>query len=602
MKKYISGFLITFILSTQIVFAQYSPKSEYLKNPDLILGYVDSCAEFWDTALDPSATGGFFTNIDRQGNVLTAWGTQKDMISQSRNAYGLTRAFMMTGKESFLNLGQKGLDFMYKYAWDNTYGGWYNNISSSGSPSNINGNKTAFYQHYALLGLLAKIEATGDTTAMKWFEKGYQYNENVLWDSNASSFGYYNSVSRNGATRTGKTFNSTVDAVTTHLLNMYLLTGEQKYKTRLLEIASNMINRLANTMDAQTIGFVENYNTDWTYNNNTANDNTRTIMGHVLKTAWCLGRIYQFEKNEQYLTTAKKLADHVLAKGYDHTYGGPYKDYDRVTGTMLLYGQADSAKAWWQMEQAITAGLFLYDLTNDDKYLKMADETLTFYMKYFVDHTYGEVYENQKRRGGFIWNDAKAGGGKAAYHSIETGYYVYLYGNLMLQKKPATLYYKFSSLPNDRIVQLYPLEISSDRYRIQSVTKDGQNYVSYLSQEKTLTIPANTGGIFKVIFEPSTNSSVAENGKTEKRFLLSQNYPNPFNPSTIISYRLSAVSNVRLVVYDLLGRQVATLVDEVKSPGAHSENFNAENLPSGVYLYSITANGRTESKKMLLVK
>ena len=72
MKKNITVFLLTITLFTQLASAQYSPKSPYLQNPDLILGYVDSCAEFWDTALDPSATGGFFTNIDRQGNVLTA--------------------------------------------------------------------------------------------------------------------------------------------------------------------------------------------------------------------------------------------------------------------------------------------------------------------------------------------------------------------------------------------------------------------------------------------------------------------------------------------------------------------------------------------------
>ena len=89
---------------------------------------------------------------------------------------------------------------------------------------------------------------------------------------------------------------------------------------------------------------------------------------------------------------------------------------------------------------------------------------------------------------------------------------------------------------------------------------------------------------------------------TPETYSLSQNYPNPFNPTTAISYRLSALSNVKLVVFDLLGREVTTLVNEKKEPGNYSVNFNASNLTSGVYFYKITAGSFTETKKMTLVK
>ena len=55
-------------------------------------------------------------------------------------------------------------------------------------------------------------------------------------------------------------------------------------------------------------------------------------------------------------------------------------------GEMLMWGQADTAKAWWQMEQAVTAGLMMYNITGESQYLQMADETLKFFMTYFVDH------------------------------------------------------------------------------------------------------------------------------------------------------------------------------------------------------------------------
>ena len=92
------------------------------------------------------------------------------------------------------------------------------------------------------------------------------------------------------------------------------------------------------------------------------------------------------------------------------------------------------------------------------------------------------------------------------------------------------------------------------------------------------------------------------NTETPGQFALGQNYPNPFNPSTAISFQLSAVSFVKLTVYDALGRAVATLVDEARPAGSYTVTWNAQNLPSGVYVYRIVAGDYVASKKMLLTK
>lgn len=85
-------------------------------------------------------------------------------------------------------------------------------------------------------------------------------------------------------------------------------------------------------------------------------------------------------------------------------------------------------------------------------------------------------------------------------------------------------------------------------------------------------------------------------------FSLSQNYPNPFNPSTIISYQLPEQSNVSLKIYDMLGREIKTLVNDVKPAGIYNVNFNADNISSGIYFYTLNTHGFTQSKKMMLVK
>jgi hypothetical protein len=72
-------------------------------------------------------------------------------------------------------------------------------------------------------------------------------------------------------------------------------------------------------------------------------------------------------------------------------------------------------------------------------------------------------------------------------------------------------------------------------------------------------------------------------------FVLEQNYPNPFNPATTIRYELSKTSSVRLSVYDIIGREVAVLVNERKKAGSYGVNFNATGLSSGAYFYRIQA-------------
>jgi len=88
-----------------------------------------------------------------------------------------------------------------------------------------------------------------------------------------------------------------------------------------------------------------------------------------------------------------------------------------------------------------------------------------------------------------------------------------------------------------------------------------------------------------------------------KIFSLSQNYPNPFNPSTTIIYQLPKATNVSLIVYDVLGRKVTTLVNKKQNAGYYKVNFDASSLSSGFYLYRIaTDGGFIQTKKMLLLK
>lgn len=603
MKK----FILFFVLVLQInIYSQVNVNSAYLKNPELAIGYVDSCASFWFSAWDQTR-GGFYTNVSKEGTPLTAWGTQKDMISQSRNAYGLTRAYMLTGKKEYLDLANDALEFMYSSAWDSVNSGWINSVNQYGNASNPNENKTAFLQHYALLGISAYYEATNDSLHLNWLMNGYESNETLLWDDDTADYGYFDYGNYNWSSKSGKSFNATVDALTTHLLYLYLMDEDESQLNKIHLVTNNIMDKIIPTMENNAIGFAEEYNTNWGVNSG----ETMSIMGHVLKTAWCLARVHQLDNNQQYIDAAEVLIDDVLTKGYDSDFGGPYKDYNRVTGEMLMWGQ-DTAKAWWQMEQGVVAGLQMYNITGQEKYLNMADATTDFFMTHFVDHVYGEVYENRLKRGGEVWGEHKGNGFKAGYHSIELGYYIYLYGNLLLHNEPVTLYYNIDKIDDSTIrsIPLNPIAMNLNDLIISSVELDGSEYTNFDSENRLLNIEQNIGGEFKVTFDIDESVDVASTeNEMPIEFVLEQNYPNPFNPSTTIKYSMPFVDTrrgvspqVTLKVFDILGREVATLVNAEQHAGNYEVQFDASALTSGVYFYKLQSGSFIESRKMILLR
>ena len=120
------------------------------------------------------------------------------------------------------------------------------------------------------------------------------------------------------------------------------------------------------------------------------------------------------------------------------------------------------------------------------------------------------------------------------------------------------------------------LASGSYSYRLKQIDFNGNFEYFNLSSEVNIGIPA--------------------------QFELSQNYPNPFNPSTTINYNLPKDGKVSIRVFDMSGKEVAVLVNEAKTAGYYSINFNASALSSGVYYYSINADNFTSTKKMMLVK
>ena len=145
----------------------------------------------------------------------------------------------------------------------------------------------------------------------------------------------------------------------------------------------------------------------------------------------------------------------------------------------------------------------------------------------------------------------------------------------------------FQKTWNDAIGELQMLDIDGDEY-----TEICVQLWDHYPEIKSLKIYSTTSNYIGI---KNTNSEV---GKYE----LKQNYSNPFNPNTKIEYTLSKSADVRLVIYDITGKEVALLVNEKQNAGTYIKNLNGTNLSSGTYFYQLLVNGIPESKKMILIK
>ncbi len=152
--------------------------------------------------------------------------------------------------------------------------------------------------------------------------------------------------------------------------------------------------------------------------------------------------------------------------------------------------------------------------------------------------------------------------------------------------------------------QYSPLVIGSGLTNIQFINSN----TGYVVGENGIILKTtNGGGNFNVSIHPNLS-------KTLQTFSLSQNYPNPFNPVTKIKFDIpsnvrsrqvgtgSQTANVKIIVYDILGKEIQTLVNEQLQPGSYEVTFDGSNLPSGVYFYQLRAGDFMETKKLILLK
>ncbi len=164
-----------------------------------------------------------------------------------------------------------------------------------------------------------------------------------------------------------------------------------------------------------------------------------------------------------------------------------------------------------------------------------------------------------------------------------------------------------SSIPSGLIVSGFFRYVPPTGYSLSDSILPGHGYWVKVNQSGSLVLSSTSGtqakNLIKIVYDSELPPPPPEFGSTSPRqYTLWQNYPNPFNPNTVIRYELPVAGKVSLRIYNVLGQQVKTLIDEFQEAGEKSVTLNASELSSGVYFYRIRVGNFMSVKKMLLIR
>jgi len=501
-----------------------------IERPDWWVRQIEEIGDFYLHAQfgdEPVDYRGYRTTIKLGGEK------EKDNYRQetdtiSRLVYGLSSAYMLTGEDRFLEAADKGTEYLREhfrfYDADEKIIYWYHGIDVQGRrETKVFASEfgddyyaiPAYEQIYALAGPIQNYRITGDPRILRDAELTVDLFDRFYLDRNYGGyFSHLDPVTLDprseslGANKGKKNWNSVGDHAPAYLINLYLATGEDRY-ARMLEGTFDTIAKYFPNFEESP--FVqEKFLEDWSPDRTHMWQQNRGVVGHNLKIAWNLMRMYSLKAKPEYEALARKIAEVMPAIGGDQQRGGWYDvmERERVAGEADYHFAFHDRKAWWQQEQGILAYLILNGVLGGDDYLRLARESSSFYNAFFLDHNDGAVYFNVLANGiAYLLGTERFKGSHSMsmYHSGELAYLAQVYTNLLITKQPLDLYFK--PLPGAfkrNILRVSPDILPPGSIRISAVEIDGKPYTDFDAAGLTVKLPETKEQVrVKVRVEPT---------------------------------------------------------------------------------------------------
>jgi mannose/cellobiose epimerase-like protein (N-acyl-D-glucosamine 2-epimerase family) len=462
------------------------------------------------------------TDLSMQGTTTQSTRQETDTIS--RLIYGLATAYLVAGKQSYLDAASAGARYLVEHLCcvDRTaqIAYWYHGITilPDGTERKILASEfgddydaiPCYEQIYALAGLTQVYRITGDPKlreiidlTVNLFDKHFKDTAN--FSDGTPRRGYYSHIDPvtfdplspaldDGvrSNRDRKNWNSVGDHIPAYLINLFLATGEDRFADMLEDQCDTITKYFP---DYENSPFVqEKFFGDWSKDQKYGSQLNRAIVGHNLKIAWNLMRVNSVRPKAEYTAFAEKIAGLMPAVGGDRQRGGWYDMVERVTAPGEKFHRLvwHDRKAWWQQEQGILAYLILNGVIGKPEYAKQARESSAFYNAWMLDTGAGGVYFNVLADGmpfALGGERSKGSHSMAMYHSAELAFLASVYGNLLANDHPMDFYFHPQPGAFNGLLRVSPDLLPPKSVKIVQVWVNGHEHRDFDPVGLTVRLP-----------------------------------------------------------------------------------------------------------------
>lgn len=499
------------LLAKEVALFGSQEQNLVIEQPDWWSAQAREVAEFWiRTQFGSGEIGdaaGYRTAITKSGEKRPDSVNLQETDTISRLIYGLSSAYLMNGNPRVLRATAELVRYQRERLRVESADGrsvhWLHALRD-GRPivasrfADDAGTIPLYEQIYAIAGLTQYYRVTGDREVLSDIEKTVRFMDQYYWDTTPAG-GYFSHIDpgtlraddAGGQNSRKKNWNSVGDHLPAYLENLYLGTRDPHYLARMRELGT----LIAMHFPDPTSPFVfERFDAAWQPDLGYAWQQNRAVVGHNLKIAWCLTRLYHLTGDRDYLGVARSAADKMLVFGQDPRRGGWYDVIERVPDANGRYEHTwHDRKAWWQQEQGILANYILFAATGEAKYLNSARAGSGFFNLAFLDHDDGEVFFDVQSDGTpYLIGDRadKGSHSKSGYHILELDYFAHLYTNLLVQKRPVVLNFRPAPSASGTRFEVQPISLPPGAVKIAAVTLDGKPYGDFDALAMRVDLPA----------------------------------------------------------------------------------------------------------------
>ena len=412
---------------------------------------------YWTKHAVDTVNGGFYCSLDADWNPD---GQTKFPSMIARHLFSYSAAYLMSGQNEHIEMADRIKDYLLTHAWDDKYGGWYDELTATGDPQLLT--KSTFVQVYVITGLALYYAVTHDAEVLDYINRSNVLLEENVWDKETG--GYFDGCQQDWTLQAEtKSVSSQLAPLSGYLLYLYTVNRDEKYLRQAERILDHIMQYMT---DPETGWILEVFDRNWTYIPG-ATGAGEINVGHNIEVAWSLLRVYMLNNRQDYLHTGLALADRLHQFGFDKQNGFWYATIGNQDP-----GLSADFTFWWIQAYGNMFDLILHHVKPDGGYADAFKSGAAFWDNYFLDESKGDTHMGV-RPDGTPSHLHKAEQFKSSYHSVEHGMLNYLYLTNWVNAKPFTLYFRIDAAEGER---LYPLLIEQSNARISRVVINGSAY------------------------------------------------------------------------------------------------------------------------------